>query len=115
MTMRLHGKIAVITGSASGIGRSTALLFAKEGATVVVNDLDEAKGQDTVVEIADAGGQALFIKADVTHPQEVAAMAEEVIGKFGQIDILMNNAGISGVGMLHEIEPDVWDRIMRIN
>ncbi|WP_018756852.1 SDR family NAD(P)-dependent oxidoreductase [Paenibacillus terrigena] len=113
--MRLQDKVTLITGAGSGIGRSTALLFAQEGAAVIVNDVDEVKGQETVSEIIEKGGEALFIQADVTQPEAVLAMVEAAIAEFGRIDVLFNNAGISGVGALHEIEPDTWDRIMSIN
>jgi NAD(P)-dependent dehydrogenase (short-subunit alcohol dehydrogenase family) len=113
--MRLSNKICIITGSGSGIGQSSALLFAQEGAVVIVNDVDNGKGSETVERIRTAGGQADFIRADVTNPEEVSLLVQEVIGKYGRIDVLFNNAGISGVGALHELEPDVWDRIMSIN
>jgi NAD(P)-dependent dehydrogenase (short-subunit alcohol dehydrogenase family) len=113
--MRLKDKVTLITGAASGIGKSTALLFAQEGAAVIVNDLDEVKGHGTVNEIKAVGGHAVFMQADVTHPQSVKEMVEKAIAEFGRIDVLFNNAGISGVGALHEIEPDAWDRIMSIN
>ncbi|WP_284641252.1 SDR family NAD(P)-dependent oxidoreductase [Paenibacillus silviterrae] len=113
--MRLQNKIILITGSGSGIGKSSALLFASEGATVVVNDLQEDKGQETVNEIRQAGGEALFIQADVTDPESVKAMVDEIIERFGRIDVLFNNAGISGVGAIHEVEPDAWDRVISIN
>ncbi|MEC0231963.1 SDR family NAD(P)-dependent oxidoreductase [Paenibacillus alba] len=113
--MRLQDKVALITGAGSGIGRSTALLFAQEGATVIVNDLDEIKGRETVSEIKDKGGEALFLHADVTNSEHVKTMVEAAIAEFGRIDVLFNNAGISGVGALHEIEPEAWDRIMSIN
>ncbi|MEC0230592.1 SDR family NAD(P)-dependent oxidoreductase [Paenibacillus alba] len=113
--MRLQDKVILITGSGSGIGRSSALLFAKEGAQVIVNDLDEGKGTQTVQEITDAGGKAQFIQADVTHADSVKQMVEKIIQEHGRIDVLFNNAGISGVGALHELEPDFWDRIMSIN
>ncbi|MEC0266771.1 glucose 1-dehydrogenase [Paenibacillus anseongense] len=113
--MRLQDKIALITGAGSGIGKSTALLFAQEGATVIVNDLDEIKGKETVSEIKDKGGEALFLHADVTNPEHVKTMVETAIAEFGRIDVLFNNAGISGVGAVHEIEPEAWDRIMSIN
>ncbi|MFB9750721.1 SDR family NAD(P)-dependent oxidoreductase [Paenibacillus hodogayensis] len=113
--MRLHDKICLITGAGSGIGQSAALLFAAEGACVIVNDLDESKGEATVEAIQADGGTALFVHADVTRPDEVSAMTERAVARFGRIDVLFNNAGISGVGTLHEIEPDVWDRIMEIN
>lgn len=113
--MRLQDKVTLITGAGSGIGRSTALLFAREGAAVIVNDVDEFKGLETVREIIEKGGEALFIKADVTQPEAVKTMVDTAIAEFGRIDVLFNNAGISGVGALHEIEPETWDRIMSIN
>jgi len=113
--MRLANKIILITGSGSGIGKSSALLFAREGATVIVNDLDEAKGLETVNDIHASGGKGLFIHADVTNPESVLQMVNQIIEKYGQIDVLFNNAGISGVGALHEIEPDAWDRVIQVN
>ncbi|WP_199620018.1 SDR family NAD(P)-dependent oxidoreductase [Paenibacillus alkalitolerans] len=113
--MRLKDKVALITGSGSGIGQSAAFLFAKEGARVIVNDLDEAKGQSTAEEIRSAGGEAVFIRADVTDPASVQSMIEKAISQFGRIDVLFNNAGISGVGALHEVEPEQWDRVMNVN
>ena len=113
--MRLKEKIVLITGAGSGIGKATALLFAREGATVVVNDLDDAKGEETVREIRTGGGEAIFIQADVTEPEPVRNMVDQIIGKYGRIDVLFNNAGISGVGMLHEVEPETWDRVIHVN
>lgn len=113
--MRLTEKIVLITGSGSGIGKNSALLFAKEGATVVVNDLDAVKGEETVKEIQEAGGTSIFIQADVTDPASVQVMVERTIREFGRIDVLFNNAGVSGVGALHEVEPDAWDRVMNVN
>jgi NAD(P)-dependent dehydrogenase (short-subunit alcohol dehydrogenase family) len=113
--MRLKDKVILITGSGSGIGKSTALLFGKEGATVIINDLSSEKGQETADQINQAGGKATFILADVTDAVSVQAMIEQIIHSFGKIDVLFNNAGISGVGALHELEEEQWDRIMRIN
>ncbi len=113
--MRLANKVILITGSGSGIGRSTALLFGREGATVIVNDLDEAKGMDTLKDIHADGGKGHFIRADVTNPESVLQMVNQIIEKYGHIDVLFNNAGISGVGALHEIEPDAWDRVIQVN
>ncbi|RAP77671.1 SDR family NAD(P)-dependent oxidoreductase [Paenibacillus montanisoli] len=113
--MRLQNKVILITGSGSGIGKSTALLFAREGAKLVINDLSEQHGTETVREIQEAGGEAIFIRADVTNPAEVSAMVDRVIATYGVIDVLFNNAGISGVGVLHEIEPETWDRVMNVN
>ncbi|GIP33873.1 SDR family NAD(P)-dependent oxidoreductase [Paenibacillus sp. J2TS4] len=113
--MRLREKVCLITGSGSGIGQSTALLFAREGATVIVNDLDEEKGNSTVAQIKEGGGEGLFLRADVTDPAQVDDMISEALAQYGRIDVLFNNAGISGVGALHEVEPEVWDRVMNIN
>ncbi|ANY69026.1 short-chain dehydrogenase [Paenibacillus sp. BIHB 4019] len=113
--MRLHGKIALLTGAGSGIGKVTAERFASEGAAVIVNDIDEAKGRDTVKAIQAAGGEALFLHADVTDADSVRSMVEKAIAAYGVIDILFNNAGISGVGAIHEIEPEDWDRVVRVN
>ncbi|WP_426451919.1 SDR family NAD(P)-dependent oxidoreductase [Paenibacillus sp. S-38] len=113
--MRLDGKIILITGSGSGIGKSSALLFAREGAVVIVNDLAEDKGQETVEEIRSEGGQAVFVQADVTKPESVQGLVDTVIGTYGRIDVLFNNAGISGVGAIHEVEPEQWDRVIEVN
>ncbi|NBD26984.1 SDR family NAD(P)-dependent oxidoreductase [Paenibacillus glycinis] len=113
--MRLKDKVILITGSGSGIGKSTALLFASEGAKLVINDLSEPNGTATVQEIEAAGGEAIFIRADVTNPDEVSAMVDAIIAKYGVIDVLFNNAGISGVGVLHEIDPEAWDRVINVN
>ena len=113
--MRLEDKIALITGAGSGIGKETALVFAKEGATVVVNDLNEEAGNQTVTEIEANGGNAVFIQADVTDPTDVEKLAKTIIDKLGKIDVLFNNAGISGVGQLHEIEPEQWNKVMNVN
>jgi NAD(P)-dependent dehydrogenase (short-subunit alcohol dehydrogenase family) len=113
--MRLKDKVTLITGSGSGIGRSSALLFAREGARVIVNDIARGKGEETVAEIQAAGGEAFFISADVTNPESVQALVREAIERYGRIDVLYNNAGISGVGAIHEVEPDAWDRVMNVN
>ena len=113
--MRLANKVTLITGSGSGIGKASALRFAAEGATVVVNDLNAEQGQGTVDEIAAAGGKAAFYQADVTNPEQVKAMVERIVEDHGRIDVLFNNAGVSGVGMLHEVEPEAWDRVVNIN
>jgi len=112
---RLNGKIVLITGAGSGIGKSTALLFARESATVIVNDVNEEHGKKTVDEIAGAGGSASFVYADVTNADSVKAMVEQVMREHGRIDVLFNNAGISNVGALHEVEPEQWDKIMSVN
>ncbi|XID91365.1 SDR family NAD(P)-dependent oxidoreductase [Paenibacillaceae bacterium WGS1546] len=115
MNGRLANKVAAITGAGSGIGRCTALLFAREGAVVVVNDLNEANGRAVVAEIQEAGGQALFVEADVSEAESAKTMVHTVIDEYGKIDVLFNNAGISNVGALHEVDIEQWDRIMNVN
>ena len=113
--MRLKDKVVVITGAGSGIGQNTAELFAREGASVVVGDIAQDKGQATADGIRQAGGEAAFIAADVTDPESARQLIEGAIARYGRIDVLFNNAGISGVGALHEVEPDAWDRVMNVN
>ncbi|MBS4219251.1 glucose 1-dehydrogenase [Bacillus sp. FJAT-49711] len=113
--MRLDGKMAIITGSGSGIGRATALRFASEGAHVVVNDIHQEHGEETVEEIRKNGGSASFFKADVTNAGDVQALTKFAVEEYGKIDILFNNAGISNVGRVDEVEPDVWDKVMSVN
>jgi NAD(P)-dependent dehydrogenase (short-subunit alcohol dehydrogenase family) len=113
--MRLLDKVCIITGAGSGIGQSSAELFGREQAIVVVADIDQAKGEETVSHIVSAGGRAVYMHADVTSPESAKSLIDETIKLYGKIDVLFNNAGISGVGRLHEIEPDAWDRVMNVN
>ncbi|MCM3628235.1 glucose 1-dehydrogenase [Paenibacillus glycanilyticus] len=113
--MRLIDKVTLITGSGSGIGRSTALRFGEEGASVIVNDLDAVKGEDTAQQIRDKGGKAAFIQANVADPLSVQELVRQSHEKYGYIDVLFNNAGISGVGAIHETDPEQWDRVIEVN
>src|SRR5699024_4551610 len=108
-------KVVIITGGGSGIGKETSILFAKEGATIVVNDLNEDSGQQTVEEIHSNNGKALFIQGNVTKSEDVKKLVDQVIKRFGRIDILFNNAGISGVGQLHEIDLATWEQVFNVN
>ena len=92
--MRLSGKVALITGAAMGIGRATALLFAREGAKVAVVDYDSKSGQEKAGLVQDEGGEAIFVRADVSDPGDVQAMVQAAIDAYGRIDVLHNNAGI---------------------
>lgn len=113
--MRLLDKIAVITGGGSGIGKATARLFAKEGAFVIITDINRENGQGTVSEIEEHGGKSAFFEVDVANPGSVESAIHQIIETYQKIDILFNNAGISNVGRVDEVEPDVWDRIMSVN
>jgi NAD(P)-dependent dehydrogenase (short-subunit alcohol dehydrogenase family) len=114
---RLKGKVSIVTGAGSGIGRGIAMMFAREGSSVVVADVVPKNGKETVQLINDAGGEALFIKTDVTKSTEVKAMVNETVEKYGRISVLCNNAGISAgdTTKITELPEDVWDRIMSIN
>ncbi|MBT7756195.1 MAG: SDR family NAD(P)-dependent oxidoreductase, partial [Rhodospirillaceae bacterium] len=94
--MRLKDKVAIVTGAASGMGASTAIIFANEGAKVIVADLAAAEGAAVADEITAAGGQARFLKLDVASEADWESAVAETISAFGQIDILINNAGVSG-------------------
>jgi NAD(P)-dependent dehydrogenase (short-subunit alcohol dehydrogenase family) len=112
---RLRGKVCLITGAGSGIGRATARLFAKEGARVVVADVDDRGARSTVAAIKKAGGDAVAEHVDVTDEEDTVALAARVVKRFKRIDVLFNNAGISGVGDVMETEPDLFDRVMKVN
>lgn len=113
---RLDGKVAIITGAGSGIGRATALLFAEEGAKVVVADfLDEAGGQ-TVREIRDRGGTATFTRTDVSRAKDVENMVRKAIDIYGKLDIIFNNAGIAGIaGPTGGCSEENWQRVIQTN
>ena len=113
--MRLAGKVALISGAASGMGRSEATIFAAEGAKVVVGDLLEAEGNDVVDAIAKAGGQARFVKLDVTDEKSWQDAVASAVSAFGKLDILVNNAGISGTFDPDMLSVSAWDRLMNVN
>ncbi|MFC2046094.1 SDR family NAD(P)-dependent oxidoreductase [Chloroflexota bacterium] len=112
---KLSGKATVITGAASGIGRATALLFAREGAKVVVADVDEVGGRQTVDEIGGHGGTALFAATDVTVADDVERMVSLAVETHGRLDVLFNNAGIGHRLPVHECSEEDWDRVIAIN
>ena len=115
--MRLANKVAIITGSASGMGQTAAELFAREGASVVVTDLNAQAGEETVTNIRQAGGTAIFVRANVANEAEVKAVVQKAIDTFGQIDILYNNAGIMPAedGSVTETTEATWDNVMDVN
>ena len=113
---RVENKVAVVTGGISGIGRATSVLLAQEGAKIAVVDLSDEGAQDLISEIESFGGTAKFWLLDTTQEQDVSRVFAEIVDEFGQIDVLVNNAGIAGVNKpTHEIAEDEWDSVMNIN
>ncbi len=118
MTLRLANKICLITGAGSGIGRATALAFAAEGASIAVADVDTGAAEETVDLLRSAGATAercRSFEVDVTDPGSTERLAADAIATWGRIDVLFNNAGIAGVGTLHETSVELWDRVMAVN
>jgi NAD(P)-dependent dehydrogenase (short-subunit alcohol dehydrogenase family) len=114
--MEIRGKVAVITGGGSGIGRATAQRLALEGAAIVAADIDEAGGAETVKSIESAGGRAAFVKADVTVEADARRMIDTAVKKFGRLDILHNNAGIgTGIPRFPEAPLAQWRRVIEID
>ena len=113
--MRLDGKVALITGGASGMGASMARIFAKEGAKVVVADLLEAEGNEVAADITRANGTALFRRLDVTSEAEWQGAVDATLAQFGRLDILVNDAGISGSNVEDLFDSDAWQRLLAIN
>jgi len=113
--MKLHGKVAIVTGAASGIGRASAIVFACEGAKVAIVDIDEPRGKETLATIIAKGHDAFFTRADVASEAEIKRVVEETAARWGKLDILFNNAGVVLVKPLEEMSGEEWDRVMSIN
>ncbi len=114
--MRFKAKVAVVTGGASGIGRATALAFAREGARVVIGDVDAAGGAETIRQIQADGGDAVFVTSDVSKSTDWQRLAGVAIQRFGQIDVLFNNAGIEGtLSSTADYAEDAFDQVIAIN
>ncbi len=111
----MFNKVAVITGAGSGIGRATALLFAKKGAKVLVVDLDSKEGSKTVDSIEGHGGEARLVVADVSKASNVQRMVKTILELYGRLDILVNNAGIFTEGSVVETVEEEWDRVLGVN
>jgi NAD(P)-dependent dehydrogenase (short-subunit alcohol dehydrogenase family) len=113
--MRLAGKVALVTGGASGMGQSEATIFAREGASVVVGDILEAEGREVVSRITAAGGRAKFVKLDVTSETDWQEAIKATVAAFGKLDVLVNNAGISGTFDPDTMSTSAWDTLMSVN
>ena len=112
----LEGKAALVTGAASGIGRATALAFAREGARVLVADTAEVEGERVAAAIREAGGAAFFLRVDVTREADVEAMVKRAVSEFGRLDCAVNNAGITGGGgAISDLSLEQWSRTLAIN
>ncbi len=113
--MRLEGKVAIISGGARGMGAAEARIFAREGARVVIADLLEEEGLEVVAEIGEAGGEALFVRLDVTDESSWQSVVEAAVERFGKVDILVNNAAILRTQGLLETTEEIWDEVMDVN
>jgi NAD(P)-dependent dehydrogenase (short-subunit alcohol dehydrogenase family) len=116
MSGLVAGKVALVTGAGSGIGRASALAFAREGARVVVSDVDVEAGTETLERIRKHGGEASFIRADVSHESDVANLVQQTVASFDRLDCAHNNAGISGSpAAIQDMTVDEWNRVLGIN
>ena len=114
--MRLKGKVAIITGAGSGLGKAAALLFAREGAKVVVAANREKEGEQTVSAIKAGGGDAIFVGVDVTRAADLQDAVKAAIGKYGNLDIMFNNAGTPGPGkLIADLTEEEWSRVLAVN
>ncbi len=115
--MRLESKVALITGAGSGIGRASSLLFAQEGAKIVVSDMNESTALEIVKEIVGQGGEATFVTGDVTNSMQAEQMVQKAHDTFGRLDVLVNSAGISARNALPEgaSAEDIWDKVIDVN
>jgi NAD(P)-dependent dehydrogenase (short-subunit alcohol dehydrogenase family) len=112
---RLEGKVAIVTGSAEGIGEATAKLFAREGARVVIADINRTKGDDVVNEIKKEGGEAIYFSLDVTSEKNWQSLIEKTVNEFGKLNVLVNNAGIIKIADIEQTSLEDWHRIMDVN
>lgn len=113
--MRLQGKVALITGSASGIGKGTALMFAQEGADLILNDINLTGAEEVAQHIRKMGRKALALEADVSDKVEVDEMLKKGLEKFQKVDILVNNAGYAQLVPFHQMNPEDWDRMFAVH
>ena len=115
MSKPFDGKVALVTGGNSGIGKATAILFAQQGAKVVIAARRVDEGEATVAEIRSHGGEAIFVPTDVSRAADAEAMVARTVAEYGRLDCAFNNAGVSGGGPLHELAEAEWDRMVSVN
>ncbi|MGA2664269.1 MAG: SDR family oxidoreductase [Nitrososphaerales archaeon] len=113
--MKLDGRVSIVTGGNSGIGRATALLFAREGSKVVVAGRNSTRGKEVVKAIEEARGEAIFVETDVSKSADVKALVKKTIGRFGRIDVLFNNAALSPVGTILDTSEKEWSEVIGTN
>lgn len=111
----LVGKVALVTGGTSGIGRASAILFAQEGAKVALTGRRKEEGEAVVAEIKEAGGEATYIQADLTDIGRIPEIISTAVARYGRLDCAFNNAGIAGIGTIDELDEDTWDRVTDMN
>ncbi|MCH7653731.1 MAG: glucose 1-dehydrogenase [Chloroflexi bacterium] len=113
--MRLEGKVAFISGGARGMGAAEARLFASEGAKVAIGDILDDEGRKLEAQINETGGECVYLHLDVTSESEWSSVIQSVVARFGKLDIMVNNAGISAHGMIEDVTVEEWDRVMDVN
>ncbi len=112
---RLENRVAIITGGADGLGRAGSIKFAQEGATVIIWDMNETKGNEAAAEINNLGGKAEFVKVNTANFAEVEAATQQAFDKYGKIDILINNAGITRDASIKKMTSDMWQQVIDVN
>ena len=113
--MRLKDKVAVITGAATGIGRASALLFAREGARVVIGDVNDAEAEETLRQARDGGGEIQYVRCDVSRTADVDALVRAAAERYGRLDVMFNNAGRNFFGKVHETSDEDWEACLSVN